>query len=52
MYNKHSNNVILYNNNNVLFVKTHHYSYKQLIVHGKVYHNILTKNEIVCNQYV
>ena len=30
-------------------LKTHHYSNKQLIVHGKVDHNILVmKNEIVC----
>ena len=34
-------------------LKTHHYSNKQLIVYGKVDHNILvTKNEIVWNQYV
>ena len=38
--------------NCLLFVKTHHYSNKQLIVHGKVDRNILVmKNEIVCNQY-
>ena len=35
------------------FVKTHYYSDKQLIVHGKFDHNIPDmKNEIVCNQYV
>ena len=39
--------------NCLLFVKTHFYSNKQLIVHGTVDHNILVmKNEIVCNQYL
>ena len=39
--------------NCLLFVKTHYYSYKQLIVHGWVDHNILVmKNEIVSNQYL
>ena len=39
--------------NCLLFVKTHYYSYKQLIVHGRVDHNILVmKNKIVCNQYL
>ena len=39
--------------NYLLFVKTIYYSNKQLIVHGKVHHNILVmKNENACNQYV
>ena len=39
--------------NCLLFVKTHNFSNKQLIVHGKVDHNILIMNtEIACNQYV
>ena len=51
-----TNTVVMYVkrglSNCLLFVKTHHYSNKQLIVHGKVDRNILVmKNEIVCNQY-
>ena len=39
--------------NCLLFVKTHYYNNKQIIVHGTVDHNILVmKNEIVCNQYL
>ena len=34
--------------NCLFFIETHHYSKKQLIVHGKIDHNIFVmKNEIV-----
>ena len=52
-----TNTVVIYVkrrlSNSLLFVKSHYYINKQLIVHGKVDHNILVmKNEIVYDQYV
>ena len=39
--------------NYLLFVKTHYYENKQLIVHRKVDNNSLViKNEIVCNKCI